>query len=624
MSKSSKTAARTATFDRILVVVAILPLIVFHRWFPDAFDMPKAITSVIGGALLLSWGILVSSRAFVADRLLHCLLGVFLIGLIVSALMNPNFALAFHGTERRYTGLVLWIAATVGLLSVRNFSVESTKNRLLVGLFFASWPFNVYAFLQATDNDPFKWNIVSFSSDIVFSTQGNPNFASWTCFLFIGGGIWMFVESHSLPKSLLAACSISWTVVNLTLTNSIQGQFAVVVMCAVMAVIGVAKANGESRKLFIPSMVVLLLVGVAYVARTRPYALPIVFVVGVLILLLGSKITADLSVRSFRRSGFASSFFLVIGGALYLVSNPGWFGSQFGERAAFYRAGWSMFQTSPFVGVGLERYGRLFALHRPSWHARDLPGSLSSSAHSMWLGLLISGGLLLVLPLLIVAGLSAFRSLKGALSDTSFSGDTVLCGLVFSSIAVWLVAVEQPSTVFVTMLIFGLGLVSPRRSLTKRIRDRKNRLFPYQAVFACVVLLLAVIYSVRVSLGNRAQVDAYAAIFERNDIDEGIRLLDRAVAFGPTPSEATAIRGNLFSQLGVPDLAIRDALAAAEQFEYSGQTPIASAQTLIQYGELEGARHVLLLAIEKNPGFESVQAEARRLLESLPPSESLP
>lgn len=276
-----------------------------------------------------------------------------------------------------------------------------------------------------------------------------------------------------------------------------------------------------------------------------------------------------------------------------------------------------MFATNPLVGVGLERFGRLFTIYRPLWHARDLPGSLTSSAHSMWLGLLVSGGLLLLIPVLGIAIISAYRSLKIAFRSDALEADVVFGGLVVATIAVWMVAVEQPSTIFVSMLLFGLGLWWPHQSEQKSVRRPADRYHLFKSSVAIVFVIVSVSYAVRISLGNKAQVEAFAQIFEKNDVQGGIDLLNRAVSYGPTPSEAVAIRGNLFAQLGLAELAVNDALRAAEAFEYSGRTPIASAEVLIQYGRLEEARRILLLAIEKNPGYVSIQEEASALLESI-------
>jgi hypothetical protein len=491
-------------------------------------------------------------------------------------------------------------------------------------LFLASWPFNLYAFLQATGNDPFQWSITSFSSTIVFSTQGNPNFASWTCFLFVAGGLWLLADARNQTTKVLASTSIAWTVVNLTLTSSLQGQIAVVALCLVIIGIGVVGRNSSAWKHFFPSAIVLFLVVATYLTRNWSYSHYYWLIGGTFALYLSPRLLARLNLLRIRTSAGGVSAALIAVGIAFLVSTPTWFSGQVGERAAFYRAGWSMFSTNPLLGVGLERYGRLFAFHRPLWHARELPTSLSSSAHSMWLGIMVAGGLILLLPILAIATISILRSARSALSAGASSEASVLTALCVASAVVWLFAVEQPSTIFVTMLIFGLGASSGNSSTATTRKPRPSRLQLVPVVLAPILLLGSIVYSIRVSLGNRAQVEAYAAIFDRQDVSEGIDLLNRAVDYGPTSSEATAIRGNLFAQLGMREDAIRDAVSAAEKFEYSGQTPVASAEVLIAFEEYDEAKRILLEAIRLNPGFTSVQDDAARLLASIASSTPAP
>ena len=132
------------------------------------------------------------------------------------------------------------------------------------------------------------------------------------------------------------------------------------------------------------------------------------------------------------------------------------------------------------------------------------------------------------------------------------------------------------------------------------------------------LLILSLVLSFRWLDGSRSQNEAYRELFANGNVDEGLRLLDRAVSWGPVPAQARGVRANIYAQLGVSERALEDARATVEAFEYTGSATVENARIMIQFGDVDQARVVLLKAIEKNPGNSGLISEAQDLLDQLP------
>ena len=95
------------------------------------------------------------------------------------------------------------------------------------------------------------------------------------------------------------------------------------------------------------------------------------------------------------------------------------FESGLEQRFAFWRTSLSIFASNPIAGTGLETYPAHFTAHRPLSHAIEYEKVLSDSPHSVPLGLLSGGGLLLTVTywtLMAVILRSGVRAVRGAIT----------------------------------------------------------------------------------------------------------------------------------------------------------------------------------------------------------------
>jgi hypothetical protein len=605
-------------FDITVGVVVSISILAFTRIVPEAFDLTKAVVAIVFAPVLLFAGALrFRSKPFVSwQDPVRIVLVVASFAFVVSWLRNPNLALGFIGQEHRFTGLFFWLAGLLAAWIVYSRAAETTADRVLKVVFFASIAFIAYGAVQALGADPFEWTISSFGKNVVFSTQGNPNFASWTTVLVVGVAHHVLLSSVSnwgRASGALIAAGGMWISIE---TQSVQGLAGIAVLGLIHVLIGIFVRGSTHRMERLWTGLVIMFAPVFLFALSGSSWRNVLIALAVGTLLLVSTASrATVSDKVLRVSFYAGSALMVCGVALFRDRLIDELGQQSGERTAFYLAGWRMFESSPFIGVGLERYGRLFPFYRPSWHAERLENSLSGSAHSIWLAFAVWGGLLLLVPMLVFGFLSVSQGVKSIRSASANLGQVNLVALTGSLILCWLISAESASVIFVTLMFMGLCAVPVARKASKVSSSWRS----VSIVLSGALLFVASFIGIRWMVGNKAQNDAYRELFGNQNIEEGLRLLDRGVAWSPVPAEILATRANVLSQLGVKDQAVSDALEFIEAYEYTGPGVLASARILIQFGETESARYVLEKGIERNPGSQSLQSQAVALLESLPP-----
>ena len=83
-------------------------------------------------------------------------------------------------------------------------------------------------------------------------------------------------------------------------------------------------------------------------------------------------------------------------------------------RGDYYRAAWRMFESHPFTGVGIDRYGEYYRTYRDVDAALRLgPSSVADYAHNAFLQLLATGGIILFLAYFVMIIFIALAAAKG-------------------------------------------------------------------------------------------------------------------------------------------------------------------------------------------------------------------
>jgi hypothetical protein len=88
-------------------------------------------------------------------------------------------------------------------------------------------------------------------------------------------------------------------------------------------------------------------------------------------------------------------------------------------RGDYWRAGWRMFTSHPWFGVGLDRYGANFRYYRDATQvARRGPDIISNATHDVPLQLASTGGIFVLLAFLALTGFILWRGIVALRSTT--------------------------------------------------------------------------------------------------------------------------------------------------------------------------------------------------------------
>jgi len=326
----------------LTILAAAFISIRFDTRTQDPFNLPK-----LGILLLTLWLplYLFSRKIYLLKRKLHLLVFLasvgFVITLVFSGINSGNFYGATVGVYQRNLGISSYVFFVILLLGIAfNFTSKNYKFALIS--FAALGTFQtIYGLIQQLGADPIPW---SNPYNPMIGTFGNPNFAS----SFLGISALACLVLMTTSKTPVKFFLITQIVVSVTLvinSNSSQGLMAFV---SGVSVFGLGFIYLNYRKVFIPSLIVVGAGG-------------FIGLIGLL------------------EKGPAQSLYQ----------------GSIAARGDYWRAAISMWKSSPLTGVGLERYGDFFGIHRD---AAQVIGrgylTQTDNAHNTFLHLLATTGLL--------------------------------------------------------------------------------------------------------------------------------------------------------------------------------------------------------------------------------------
>jgi O-antigen ligase len=337
----------------------------FQAALADPFNSPKLWILLITSAWLL--GHVFSCRKIIflslPLRQLSFFLLFFIISLLAATIMTDYKYVAFFGETQRRNGFFqyasLVIVCIASAMFIRSYNV---KKFYLVAFFIAVASFT-YSLMQTTGNDFVSWENPYNS---VISTLGNPNFAA-----------------------------------------------------AVMAIMGVLVFSSafisDFKNSYRASAVILALLLVFMIYRSDARQGLLSFAVGVGVFLIiwvwGKN----------RKIGASSLFFTII---LFVYAVLGMlqvgplekylYKPSVSVRGYYWRAGFEMFSSNPFFGVGIDRYGSYFKQYREVDYPLNVGFSLTSSnAHNTFIQFFATGGVFLGLAYLALNAFVLYRAVIG-------------------------------------------------------------------------------------------------------------------------------------------------------------------------------------------------------------------
>lgn len=341
------------------VVVSIIPLtaVAFLGETMDPAQLPKwwlAVAAAATGGALVVGTASGSGKLSFPSKWFSSAAVMFGLALVFSVAVSHEQVRAVMGGYGRWNGAGGYSAyLMLGVLAAMTVNTPERRRRVTSAILLSAGIVSGYALLQRAGLDPLPWNNIYAPSSTSF--LGNPNFAA----AYIG-----------IPTPLVAARYLS--------------------------------ASGRSRLGY--GALFFLLVGGQAAAGSLlgPFATGIGLAVMAVVMLA----TSDRP-RARRTGGILAWVGPVAGlAALYAF----WSGTVVGPltvtiRLYYWRAALGMFSDHPLVGVGLGRFEDFFRRYRPAGGFAEFGNAaLADNPHSVPLALASEGGLLLLLPWLVLLG----------------------------------------------------------------------------------------------------------------------------------------------------------------------------------------------------------------------------
>jgi O-antigen ligase len=359
----------------------------------DPFNAPKSWILSIAAFWLLGWILFQLKRQLQLQALKWAIVlsGFFILALTFALIATDNKYIGFFGEYQRRTGYLTYISLTIFFLASAfsfrlNYIVKLEISAALTGFFVG-----IYGISQH-----FKHDFTKFSNPYnpVIATLGNPDFAAAAMSIFLLLSLGIAIQSkHSSWLRWLSSINVILLFISINYSQVRQGILTTIL-----------------------GIVIILIVWLHQKSRISSYTLGGISMIALLLALAGML----------QKGPFVKYFFK----------------SSVTFRGDYWRAGWRMFSSHPFFGVGLDRYGANFRQYRDATQEiRRGPDLISNAAHNVPLQLAATGGIFLILTFL---ALTAFILWRGIATIKSTRGSQqILASVIF---AAW-VAYEAQSMI---------------------------------------------------------------------------------------------------------------------------------------------------------------------------------
>jgi hypothetical protein len=596
-------------------------ILAFWRPTSDVFDATKAVVLWLGALSVLPF-LVFRLASYDRPQLMTELksswyaLQFFGIALLTSLGFSDFQQTTIFGQAGRFTSLLTIASGILLLVAIRQVGRNGILAVLvtIVGSNFVSCS---YSLLQASGNDPFKWQSGSFA-EFNFGTMGNPNFATALCAVSTVLSL-HFMVSRSTGRVLrtFSGASFGLCIGCLAIFDSFQGNIALAAL--VLLVIWSGLSQGRSI-----NHIAFLTVGSLAVIALSLQRLP-VMVIALLALVLGilMNVTHGWWSRSnkegsSRNPKVALPLAIAIGvmgilGAV-LLREQVFLGvaSGFAERGDFYRAAWEGIKERPLVGHGLDTFGRYFTEYRPISHALRLENSRTSSVHSVFLGMAFSGGFVLFMSFAFFFLYPIGRSFAFVKSKTHDFQNHII-GVTSAIVALGFIFLVSTEHVAVYAVFFALagclsGLIWPasiastpvekHRRRQKRVRrSRRSLALTTLAVGVSVLLVPSAIRPMKAArLDYLGQVEYFAERYPT-----ALEYFRRAASEAPWISTYHLRTAEMAGNLEVVEVARDSALAVAESSNYVSLQSVKAARITAFVGDLAKATEILEITQQHDP-----------------------
>ena len=361
----------------------------------DPINLPKMFVLVLSAAAVLGLALpaFLSARKFTTpiQQIGLGLIVLFGLGLLVATMATDVKYTAIFGEYRRNNGFLSYFALVILMAAASLvFNLKSVK-RYFTFLGIAGLILSFYGILQGAGKDPVGWKI---DYNPFITTLGNPNFTSG--FLGLAGIaiLYLALDAKDRKYQVIYAVGLLADLYILWRSGSIQGVFGFAIGAAVIILVKIWLIN---RKFGQVSLLIAAALGTP-VALAVPNVGP-----------LASRL----------------------------------YQGTLRNRLDYWNAAIGMFKDHPIFGVGIDRFGEYYREY--AVQNQVVQGQITDNAHSIYLQLLATGGLILFIPYILLVLFITFIGLNSLIKsqgDEKFKVGAIF-GVWLATVAVNIVTIDN-------------------------------------------------------------------------------------------------------------------------------------------------------------------------------------
>ncbi len=494
----------------------------------DPINPPKFLVLTVLG--VISIGLVLPSLKFSKkmnrDRFISILMvELFTLGLVVAFLCGEiSWKQQFFGVYGRNTGFVTYVSLTFIFLALVIYFSKELLNKSIITLVVCGSLSSIYGLLQFLDLDPVPWNN---QYNPIIGFLGNPNFQS----SFIGiASVALFdrlfrYEASKIQKTFVVAGLL----LNLFIVVKSDSQQGLLVFMLGTSIVLLGHLSRLANKIYFRILTLVVLV------------FGIVASMGLL-----------------QKGPFAS--------VLYQPSVT--------FRGDYWRAGIRMFRENLLNGLGLDSYGSFYRQYRDSVATlRRGPEITTNAAHNVVIDLAANGGLLLVVPYILLIFFTIWLFIRALKVDSEDKSTLILvfslwlCYQTQSLISINLVSLATWGWVLMGLSV-GLSLyilrekaVAPEKVAKVKGNSSSKEVSAGAIVFSFIYAILGTVVGVLPLIGSATERSA----IQSGSVEKVVEAAFKEPRDPDRMNNLAAILGNG----GYPEEALKIAKANVQEFPTS-------------------------------------------------------
>ena len=353
----------TKLFQKLVILTPVLTTLFVTDQLLDPFNVGKfAVLVTLTALILLTFSFHKKNYLGTSiDKALIFLLFCFVFSQVIVAIFNhQNFYRATLGIWGRNNGILSYLGLSIVLFFSYVLVKQGGDLRLVKALSYLGIFESVYGLMQWQHADFFQF---SFIGSPVFLTLGNEDFSSVFLVLGIIATIYLMTFHKSDVQKFALTCGALFQAIIMLEMNTAQSKIGLGLSLSIYTLFNLNNFVKRSQRHF--------------------YSAILIGIVGIFSLTVGFLGQGPLSFISHNLSSLYS-------------------------RYLHWVAGWKMFLSKPFFGVGIDSYGD----YQPFYRILDkngVPDTYSNNAHNLIVQFLATGGLLLALSFLAIYVFSLSR-----------------------------------------------------------------------------------------------------------------------------------------------------------------------------------------------------------------------